>query len=153
MINENDATSIIDYSSNTDPSTLDPVLSNFEGVGVSNKLVQHRGVGVTSNGRQQHRQYHRPLDPLEREGATAASSSAITFDVDIALRRLYHRIKRKESGQNRDKKQDSFAENRNNDDRNPPWGSISPCDAVGVSVLKEVFPSVWNEFYPGRLLW
>lgn len=50
--------------------------------------------------------------------------NTITFDVDEAIRRLYLRIK---------------ADNK---------GNFNP----SIALLMEIFPSIWDEFYPGRSL-
>ena len=71
-------------------------------------------------------------DLLQAETGT----SAITFDVDVAISRLFLRIKTKGT-----KKEDKSG--------GVGVGMELPSDMVEVSLLKEAFPSVWDDFYPG----
>ena len=60
-------------------------------------------------------------------------ASTITFEVDEAVSRLYLRIR---------------SSNNNDDDVNPSSssGNFNP----RVALLNDVFPSIWEDFYPGR---
>ena len=76
-------------------------------------------------------------DLLQAETGT----SAITFDEDVAVRRLYLRITNKQTKE--------ILAGENNMNNNNVRGRMEESDLVEVSLLKEEFPSVWDDFYPG----
>ena len=82
-------------------------------------------------------------------------TGAITFDIDVATHRLYLRIltKHKANDKNSDRKNVTVLSGESNKDDKNVWGNPSPHlwhDRVEVSMLLEVFPSMWDDFYPGN---